>query len=356
MPLMSVTRDAVLDCLSRISLPDGGTLLSRDLVRALDVEGGMVRFVIEAADAAEARALAGLRDAAEAAVRAIPGVTGTSIVLTAHGPAAKPAPSLKIGGHPTPQAGPQPIAGVRRILAVGSGKGGVGKSTVASNLAVALARAGRKVGLLDADIHGPSQARMMGVSQRPASPDGKTIIPLRAHGVTMMSIGLMLKEGEAVIWRGPMLMGALQQLLGQVEWGDLDVLIVDLPPGTGDVQLSLAQKVPGALIVSTPQDVALIDARRAINMFEKLKVPVLGLIENMSSYVCPNCGHEAHIFGHGGVAAEAATIGVPFLGELPLSLDVRIAGDAGTPAATGEGPVAEAYGRLARRLIADGMA
>lgn len=199
---------------------------------------------------------------------------------------------------------------------------------------------------------------MMGVSQRPASPDGKTIIPLRAHGVTMMSIGLMLKEGEAVIWRGPMLMGALQQLLGQVEWGDLDVLIVDLPPGTGDVQLSLAQKVPvtGALIVSTPQDVALIDARRAINMFEKLKVPVLGLIENMSSYVCPNCGHEAHIFGHGGVAAEAATIGVPFLGELPLSLDVRIAGDAGTPAATGEGPVAEAYGRLARRLIADGMA
>lgn len=355
---MTVTRDAVLDCLSRIGLPDGGTLVSRDLVRALSVEGGMVRFVIEVPDAAKAKAMGPLRDAAEAAVRALAGVTGVSVVLTAHGSAAKPVPSLTIGGHPTPQAGPQPIAGIRRILAVGSGKGGVGKSTVSSNLAVALARAGRKVGLLDADIHGPSQPRMMGVTQRPASPDGKTIIPLKAHGVTMMSIGLMLKDGEAVIWRGPMLMGALQQLLGQVQWGELDVLIVDLPPGTGDVQLSLVQKVPvtGALIVSTPQDVALIDARRAINMFGKLKVPVLGLIENMSSYVCPNCGHEAHIFGHGGVAAEAAAIGVPFLGELPLSLDVRLGGDAGRPVAAGEGPVAAAYARLADRLVAGGMA
>jgi len=355
---MTVTRDAVLDCLSRIALPDGGTLVSRDLIRALILEGGMVRFVIEAPDAGRAQAMGPVRDAAEAAVRALPGVTGVSVVLTAHGPAAKPAPSLKIGGHPTPQAGPQPIAGVRRILAIGSGKGGVGKSTVSSNLAVALARRGRKVGLLDADIHGPSQPRMMGVSQRPVSPDGKTIIPLKAHGVTMMSIGLMLKDGEAVIWRGPMLMGALQQLLGQVEWGDLDVLIIDLPPGTGDVQLSLAQKVPltGALIVSTPQDVALIDARRAIDMFGKLKVPVLGLIENMSTYICPNCGHEAHIFGHGGVAAEAVSLGVPFLGELPLSLDVRLAGDAGAPIAVGEGAVAQAYARLADRLVAGGIA
>lgn len=355
---MTVTRDAVLDCLSRIALADGGTLVSRDLVRALNIDGGMVRFVIEAPDAAQARALAPARDAAEAAVRRLPGVTGASVVLTAHGPAEKAPPSLKIGGHPTPQAGPQPIPGVRRILAVGSGKGGVGKSTVSSNLAVALARKGRRVGLLDADIHGPSQPRMMGVSDRPASPDGKTILPLRAHGVTMMSIGLMLKDGEAVIWRGPMLQGALQQLLGQVQWGELDVLIIDLPPGTGDVQLSLAQKTPltGALVVSTPQDVALIDARRAINMFDKLKVPVVGLIENMSSYVCPNCGHEAHIFGHGGVAAEAQAIGVPFLGELPLSLDVRLAGDAGTPAAAGEGPVAEAYARLADRLVAGGLA
>ena len=355
---MTVTREAVLQSLSRIVLADGGTLVSRDLVRALSVEGGMVRFVIEAPDAAKARAMAPVRDAAEAAVRALPGVTGASVVLTAHGPAEKAPPSLKIGGHPTPQAGPQAIPGVRRILAIGSGKGGVGKSTVSSNLAVALARKGRRVGLLDADIHGPSQPRMMGVSDRPASPDGKTILPLRAHGVTMMSIGLMLKDGEAVIWRGPMLQGALQQLLGQVQWGELDVLIIDLPPGTGDVQLSLAQKTPltGALVVSTPQDVALIDSRRAINMFDKLKVPVLGLIENMSSYVCPNCGHEAHLFGHGGVAAEAERIGVPFLGELPLSLDVRLAGDAGTPVAAGDGPVAEAYARLADRLVAGGLA
>ena len=355
---MTVTREDVLKTLSRIALADGGTLVSRDLVRALSVEAGMVRFVIEAPDPGQARALAPARDAAEAAVRALAGVTGASVVLTAHGPAEKAPPSLKFGGHPTPQAGPQAIPGVRRILAIGSGKGGVGKSTVSSNLAVALARKGRRVGLLDADIHGPSQPRMMGVSDRPASPDGKTILPLRAHGVTMMSIGLMLKDGEAVIWRGPMLQGALQQLLGQVQWGELDVLIIDLPPGTGDVQLSLAQKTPltGALVVSTPQDVALIDARRAINMFDKLKVPVLGLIENMSSYVCPNCGHEAHLFGHGGVAAEAERIGVPFLGELPLSLDVRLAGDAGTPVAAGDGPVAEAYARLADRLVAGGLA
>jgi ATP-binding protein involved in chromosome partitioning len=199
---------------------------------------------------------------------------------------------------------------------------------------------------------------MMGVSKRPASPDGKTIIPLQAHGVTLMSIGFMLKEDEAVIWRGPMLMGALQQLLTQVQWGELDVLIVDLPPGTGDVQLTLCQKthLTGALVVSTPQDVALLDARRAIDMFGKLKTPVLGLIENMSSYHCPNCGHEAHIFGHGGVAAEAERIGVPFLGEIPLSLDIRLAGDAGTPIAAGDGAVAEAYGRLAARLVAGGMA
>ena len=223
---------------------------------------------------------------------------------------------------------------------------------------MALARAGRRVGLLDADIYGPSQPRMMGVSARPASPDGKIILPLQAHGVTLMSIGLMMKEGEAVIWRGPMLMGALQQLLGQVAWGDLDVLIVDLPPGTGDVQLTLCQRthLTGAIVVSTPQDVALLDARKALDMFRTLKTPVLGLIENMSSYICPNCGHEAHIFGHGGVRDEAARLDLPFLGELPLSIDVRLAGDAGTPIAAGGGPHAEAYARLAARLVAGGMA
>ncbi|MCW3783054.1 Mrp/NBP35 family ATP-binding protein [Defluviimonas salinarum] len=355
---MSLSRDTVLAALRRLTLPDGGDLVSRDLVRALSIEGDAVRFVIEAPDPEMARRMEPLRQAAEAAVKALPGVGAVSVVMTAHGPAPKAPPSLKIGGHPTPQAGPARIAGVDRILAVGSGKGGVGKSTVSSNLAVALARQGRRVGLLDADIYGPSQPRMMGVSKRPASPDGRTIVPLKAHGVTFMSIGLMLKEDEAVVWRGPMLMGALQQMLGQVAWGELDVLIVDLPPGTGDVQLTLCQKshVTGALIVSTPQDVALLDARRAIDMFGKLRTPILGLIENMSTYVCPNCGHEAHIFGHGGVAAEAAKLGVPFLGEIPLSLDVRLAGDGGTPIASGEGPIAEAYARLAHRLVAGGMA
>ena len=357
--MMTTTRDTILATLSRLTLPDGGDLVSRDLVRALTVDGGSVRFVIEAPDPEIAKRMEPVRQAAEAAVRALPGVATVSALLTAHGPAPKPAPpSLKVGGHPTPQAGPAKIAGVDRILAVASGKGGVGKSTLASNLAVALARQGRRAGLLDADIYGPSQPRMMGLSKRPASPDGKTIIPLQAHGVTFMSIGLMLKEDEAVVWRGPMLMGALQQMLGQVAWGELDVLIVDLPPGTGDVQLTLCQKshVTGALIVSTPQDVALLDARRAIDMFGKLKTPILGLIENMSTYICPDCGHEAHIFGHGGVAAEAEKLGVPFLGEIPLSLDIRLAGDAGTPIAAGEGPVSEAYARLAQRLVGGGMA
>lgn len=354
----AVTRDQILAVLASVPVPDGGDLVSRDLVRALQIEVGKVTFVIEAPDPALARQMEPARQAAEAAIKAL-GVEKVSAVLTAHGPAAKaPPPSLKIGGHPTPQAGPLRVAGVERILAIASGKGGVGKSTVASNLAVALARQGRRVGLLDADIYGPSQPRMMGVNKRPASPDGKTIIPLEAHGVKLMSIGLMLKETEAVVWRGPMLMGAMQQLINQVAWGDLDVLIVDLPPGTGDVQLTLCQKtfVNGAIIVSTPQDIALLDARRGIDMFAKLKTPILGLIENMSAYICPNCGHEAHIFGHGGVAAEAAAMGAPFLGEIPLSLDVRLAGDAGTPIAAGEGPVSDAYARIAARLVAGGMA
>ena len=357
---MALTREAVLAELKRLALPGGGDLVSADLVRALTIEGGAVRFVIEAPDVEAAHKLEPISRAAEEMIRRMPGVTSASAILTAHGPAPKaPPPQLKIGGHPTPQeGGPQKVSGVDRILAIASGKGGVGKSTVASNLAVALARQGRRVGLLDADIYGPSQPRMMGVTTRPDAPDGKTIIPPKAHGVTMMSLGLLLKEDQAVIWRGPMLMGALQQLLTQVAWGKLDVLIVDLPPGTGDVQLTLGQRtqVTGAVIVSTPQDIALLDARKAINMFQTLKTPILGLIENMSTYVCPNCGHEAHIFGHGGVAAEARKLGVPLLGEIPLSLDVRVAGDAGTPIAAGDGPVAEAYARIAARLIAGGMA
>ncbi len=357
---MTLTRDDILRQLSTVALPGGGDLVSRDLIRAVTVEGGTVRFVIEAATPDEARLLAPHQAAAEAAVKALPGVVAVQVVMTAHGPAPKAAPpSLKIGQHPTPQqGGPQRIAGVDRIIVVASGKGGVGKSTVSSNLAVALARQGRRVGLLDADIYGPSQPRMMGVNRRPASPDGKIIEPIVAHGVTMMSIGLMLKEDEAVIWRGPMIMGALQQLLTQVAWGELDVLVIDLPPGTGDIQLTLCQRtqLTGAIVVSTPQDVALLDARKALDMFQKLRTPVLGLVENMSTYICPNCGHEAHIFGHGGVAAEAAKLGLPFLGELPLALEVRVAGDAGTPIAAGEGPTADAYARLAHRLVAGGMA
>lgn len=358
---MAVNEGEVRNALGGCKLPSGEALTESGMIRAMRIEGDTVRFVIEAPDADIARTLEPVRAQAQSLVEALPGVDTVVVALTAHGPAAKPKEppkGLKIGRHPTGQAGPQKVAGVKSIIAIGSGKGGVGKSTVSSNLAVALARQGRKVGLLDADIYGPSQPRMLGVSDRPASPDGETIIPLKSHGVTIMSIGLMIEPDQAVVWRGPMLMGALQQLLTQVQWGELDVLLVDLPPGTGDVQLTLCQKasISGALIVSTPQDVALLDARRAIDMFGKLKTPVLGLIENMSTYVCPNCGHEAHIFGHGGVEAEAAKIGVPFLGALPLDLDVRVAGDAGIPIAAKDGPLAEPYAALAKRLIDGGIA
>ena len=351
---MSVTRETVLAALARISLPDGGDLVSRDMIRALTIEAGQVRFVIEAASPDQARTLGTVEAAAQAAVRALPGVDAVQIVLTAHGPSAPP-PNLKIGQHPTPQAaGPQPVAGIDRIIVIGSGKGGVGKSTVASNLAVALARQGRRVGLLDADIYGPSQPRMMGVSARPASPDGKTIIPLMAHGVTLMSIGLMLKEGEAVIWRGPMIMGALQQLLGQVAWGKLDVLLIDLPPGTGDIQLTLAQRVPvtGAVIVTTPQDIALIDARKGLKMFEKVGVPILGVVENMSLHICSQCGHEEPIFGTGGGQKMCNDYGVEFLGGLPLDIRIREETDAGKPTvvAEPESRIAEIYRAIARRV------
>jgi ATP-binding protein involved in chromosome partitioning len=347
------TLEAIRACLTNIAVPSGGNLISADRVRALAFENGQVRFVIEAADATEAEGLSESVAAAERALRALPGVTAVNIAVTAHASPKAP-PNLTIGRHPEGAPEPRRIPGVKRILAIGSGKGGVGKSTVSSNLAVAMARQGWKVGLLDADIYGPSVPTMLGISRAPASPDGKTIIPLEAHGLKFMSIGNMLPAGQAVIWRGPMLMGALQQLLMQVRWGDLDVLIVDMPPGTGDVQLTLCTHfdVTGALVVSTPQDVALIDAQKALTAFKELKTEVIGLIENMSTYVCRNCGHEEHIFGHGGVAKEARKLGLPLLAELPLTIDVRLAGDAGTPIAAGDGPVAEAYGRLAARLIA----
>lgn len=369
---MTPTRDQIIAALSSLGLPDGGNLVSRDMIRALSVTGGTVSFVIEVSPELAPK-FTGVRDAAQAVVSRVEGVESVSAVLTAHGPAPKAAakpsspppdlgagakPALKIGGHPTPQTEATKPSGVDRIVAIASGKGGVGKSTLSSNLAVALAKQGRKVGLLDADIYGPSQPRMMGVSERPKSPDGKTIIPLTAHGVTMMSIGLMMDPDKAVVWRGPMLMGALQQMMGQVEWGELDILLVDLPPGTGDVQLTLCTKtqLTGAIVISTPQDVALLDARKALDMFKTLHTPVLGLVENMSHYICPTCGTQAHIFGHGGVAAEAQTLGLPFLGEIPLELDIRLAGDSGTPIAAGQSAMAEAYANLAKRLVEGGMA
>ena len=258
------------------------------------------------------------------------------------------------------QPGLSPLPRVRNLIAVGSGKGGVGKSTTAANLAVALADLGYRVGVLDADIYGPSIPTMLGLDGRPDSPDGKSIVPMRAHGVETMSIGFLVEQDTPMIWRGPMATSALTQLLNDTRWGEpgdegLDVLVVDLPPGTGDIQLTLAQKIPvaGAVIVTTPQDVATLDARKALKMFEKVNVPVLGLVENMAQHVCSNCGHVEHLFGHGGGERMAAQYGVPLLGALPLEIDIREQGDAGTPVvrAKPDGAAAAAYRALAARVL-----
>ncbi|SNR62037.1 Mrp/NBP35 family ATP-binding protein [Puniceibacterium sediminis] len=362
---MTLTRDAVLTALKSVKDPvSGDDIVTAGLVKALTVEAATVRFVLEV-PGDKAQAYTPVRQEAEDLIKALDGAKNVSVVMTAHSAKAPP-PDLKGSGHghshaPAPlQGGPEKIPGVDRIIAIASGKGGVGKSTVSANLACALAAEGRRVGLLDADVYGPSQPRMLGVSGRPASPDGKTILPMRNFGVTMMSIGLMTNEGQAVVWRGPMLMGALQQMMSQVQWGALDVLLVDLPPGTGDVQMTLAQKaqVDGAIVVSTPQDVALLDARKGIDMFNQMKVPIFGLIENMSTHICSNCGHEEHIFGHGGVASEAAKIGVPLLAEIPLHLDIRVASDGGAPIVVSkpDSPQAQTFRDLARRLISEGRA
>ena len=351
---MDISREDVLNCLQAIKDPNGSDIVEAGLVRALTVEDGAVRFVMEVASP---EPYLPVKAEAEAALQAL-GAVSVSIVMTAHS-TPKPPPDLKAGRKAEP-AGPEKVPGVDRIIAIASGKGGVGKSTVAANLACALAAEGRRVGMLDADVYGPSQPRMLGVSGRPQSPDGKIILPMRNFGVTMMSIGLMTNEDQAVVWRGPMLMGALQQMLMQVQWGALDVLIVDLPPGTGDVQMTLAQKahVDGAVIVSTPQDVALLDARKGIDMFNQLGTPILGMIENMSTHICSNCGHEEHVFGHGGVAAEAEKLGVPLLAEIPLHLDIRLAADGGAPIVVSKPDSAQAQGfrAVAKALIAAGNA
>jgi ATP-binding protein involved in chromosome partitioning len=355
---VTLTRETVLNVLKDIKSPSGEDLVTAGVVRALDIsEDGAIRFVLEI-NPQHAKPFEAIKADAEARLAALEGAGQVSVVMTAH--SAQPAPPQLKPGKPSEPTGPQSIPGVKSIIAIASGKGGVGKSTVSANLACALAAQGRRVGLLDADVYGPSQPRMLGVSGRPASPDGKTILPMRNHGVTMMSIGLMTNDDQAVVWRGPMLMGALQQMMMQVQWGALDVLLVDLPPGTGDVQMTLAQKakVDGAIIVSTPQDVALIDARKGIDMFQQLNVPLIGMIENMSTHICSSCGFEEHVFGHGGVAAEAQKLGIPLLAEIPLDLQIRLASDGGAPIVVSQpdGTQARAFRDVANALVAQDLA
>ena len=324
----------------------GQDLVTAGVIDSLDVTDGHARLALRT-DRAHAAAMDTVRAQAEAILLRQPGVRAANAILTAHRPAPRPAP-----GAP-PEGRPLLMQSARHIIAVASGKGGVGKSTVAVNLAVALARQGLAVGLLDADVHGPSLPRMLGAQGRPELVN-KQMVPLEAWGLKAMSIGFLVAADTAMIWRGPMVMSALEQMLGQVAWGPLDVLVVDMPPGTGDAQLTMAQRVSltGAVIVSTPQDMALMDARRGVRMFEKTRVPVLGIVENMSVFCCPNCGHRTELFGHGGARREAEALGVPFLGEIPLLLDVRTAGDAGTPivASAPGSPAAQAFTAIANRV------
>ena len=336
------TESALLEALKAVVDPNTGKdLVSTKQIRNLKVDGADVSFDAELGYPAKSQ-FAALRRALIDAARTVPGVGNVSATL-----------SSKIVAHAV-QRGVQLLPGVKNIIAVASGKGGVGKSTTAVNLALALAAEGATVGMLDADIYGPSQPMMLGVSGRPESEDGKTMDPLIGHGVQVMSIGFLVEPDQAMIWRGPMVTQALEQLLRQTNWRDVDYLIVDMPPGTGDIQLTLSQKVPvtGAVIVTTPQDIALIDAKKGLTMFDKVGVPILGLVENMAVYTCPNCGHAEHIFGADGGKKMAAEYGMDYLGALPLTRAIREQADSGTPTvvADPDGEVALLYKAIARRV------
>ncbi|MGO4128902.1 iron-sulfur cluster carrier protein ApbC [Inquilinus sp. YAF38] len=358
----TVTEAAVREALGKVRDEErGGDLVGLGMISGLTLRDGHVLFSIEV-DPQRGPALEPLRQAAEKAVAAIPGVLSVTAVLTAHrgSGAAAPATPQAAQARPAAPGGAQsrklPVAGIGSIIAVASGKGGVGKSTTAVNLALGLAALGLKVGLLDADIYGPSMPRMTGITGKPNSPDGKSLDPKENYGLKVMSIGFLIDEETPMIWRGPMVQSALSQMLRDVNWGTLDVLVVDMPPGTGDAQLTMAQQVPlaGAVIVSTPQDIALLDARKGLNMFRKVDVPVLGIIENMSYFCCPNCGHRTDIFSHGGARAEAEKLGCDFLGEIPLDIVIRETSDSGQPIVVSapDSPHSEAYRGIAARVWA----
>jgi ATP-binding protein involved in chromosome partitioning len=360
--MAAVTERQILDALAAIADPDrGGDIVSLGMVSGIAIRDGNVAFAIEVEPERGVR-LEPLRKAAEKAVEALPEVLSVTAVLTAQATPRRVAPPSP--PHRSPQGGtaaaqvarPQrgEIPGVRSIVAVASGKGGVGKSTVAANLALGLAANGLAVGVLDADIYGPSMPRMLGISGRPRSPDGKRLTPMQNYGLKAMSIGFLVPEDTPMIWRGPMVMSALQQMLREVNWGPLDIMVVDMPPGTGDAQLTMAQQVPlaGAVIVSTPQDIALLDARKGLAMFEKVDVPVLGIVENMSYFLCPHCGERSEIFSHGGARREAKRLGTEFLGEVPLDIAIRETSDGGQPItiAQPESPHAQIFRQMAARI------